>query len=234
MPTFGIIAKGVSDQSVIRNILSGYFGKDQTFVNPVQPLPMAGSPAKWTRVLHCLTQREPEEALQFNDFLVIHIDTDIQEEKGFDVPRRESGNELSIAERVDRVINRLMRDMDAELLFTDRQRLLFAISVDSIECWLLPLFANDKQAAKTTGCQKAADAALRKKGMDGLSDGETKFPLAYQWASHEYTKRNVLLEKGRKNPSLEIFLTRLQQLQVSMAPAVDGSTPDAAIGNPPS
>ena len=59
------------------------------------------------------SRKDYEGALQYNDYLVIHIDTDVQEEPGFDVPRREGGKELSVSERVDRVIARLKQNIDA-------------------------------------------------------------------------------------------------------------------------
>ena len=151
--------------------------------------------------------------LQFNDYLVIHIDTDVQEEPGFGVPRRDGGKELSGSDRVDRVIARLKRDMDAGFYEANANRILFAIAVDTIECWLLPLLYSDKKAGKTTGCLESANRALRKTNQNALSAGESKFIHSYEKASSGYRKRKTLIELHGKNPSLELFIKQLDTLQ---------------------
>jgi hypothetical protein len=181
---FGVIAEGPTDQTVIENILLGFF-EDQ----------------------------EDEPAIQYNDYLVIHIDTDVQEEPGFDVPRREKGKNLSVPDRVDRVIARLKRDIDEGFSQANAHRILFAIAVDTIECWLLPLLHRDKKAAKTTGCLESASQALRKADRDALSAGENKFIRTYEKASSDYRKRRTLIELHDKNPSLELFIKQLQTSQ---------------------
>ncbi len=92
-----------------------------------------------------LERKDYEGALQYNDYLVIQIDTDVQEEPGFDVPRREGASELLLADRVARVVARLKRDIDAVFYQANEHRILFAVAVDTIECWLLPLLYSGKK-----------------------------------------------------------------------------------------
>jgi hypothetical protein len=214
---FGTIAEGPTDQTVIENILLGYFEdqEDEPAVNPIQPpRPLTETPAGWGHVFKSLQRKDYEGALQFNDFLVIHIDTDVQEEPGFDVPRREGGNELSVEERVDRVIARLKKDIDANFFQNNAHRILFAIAVNSIECWLLPLLCSEKKkAAKITGCLESANQALRKANRDALSAGEKKFLRAYEEASSGYRTRKKLMKVRDKNLSLQLFLKQLDNMQ---------------------
>ena len=213
MLKFGVIAEGPTDQTVIENILLGFF-EDQEEEPAIQyiqpPRPLTGTPAGWGHVFKSLERRDYEGALQYNDYLVIHIDTDVQEEPGFDVPRRENGKNLSVPDRVDRVIARLKQDIDRGFFQANAHRILFAIAVDSIECWLLPLLHRNKKAAKTTGCLESASQALRKADRDALSAGETKFTRAYDKASSGYQKRKTLIELHGKNPSLELFIKQLK------------------------
>jgi len=37
MITFGLISEGVTDQNILEDILSGYFGEDEINVNSLQP-----------------------------------------------------------------------------------------------------------------------------------------------------------------------------------------------------
>ncbi len=115
MLKFGVIAEGPTDQTVIENILLGYFEdqEDEPDIRYIQPpRPLTETPAGWGLVFKSLERKDHEGALQYNDYLVIHIDTDVQEETGFDVPRREKGRQLSVSDRVDRVITRLKQDID--------------------------------------------------------------------------------------------------------------------------
>jgi hypothetical protein len=227
---FGVIAEGLTDQIVIENILLGYFQDEEPVINFVQPLPATSGPTAppggWTLVFESLKRGEPQKALQFNDYLVIHIDTDVQEEPGFDVPRREQGRELPIADQVDLAIVRLKQDIDATLHQARSDQILFAVAVDTIECWLLPLLYNNKKVEKTTGCLNAANSALRKANKDGLSAGETKFPRAYEKASSDYAKRKTLLERGIKNPSLALFIKQLDAVRQRLA----ANTPQPSQG----
>jgi hypothetical protein len=144
---------------------------------------------------------------------VIQIDTDHQEDPGFDVPRREGGKELTVAERIERVIAKLKSYIDPGFYEANKDRIIFAITVDEIECWLLPLLYNDKKAAKTTGCVDAANRALHKRDEPGLSAGGRKFREAYKLASRGYLKRKTLMKLRDANPSLAFFVQQLEDLQ---------------------
>ncbi len=227
--TFAIIAEGPTDQTVIENILLDFL-EDQDdepeirFIQP--PRPLTETPAGWGHVFKSLKRKDPENALQFNDYLVIHIDTDVQEEPGFDVPRREKGKELSVSDRVDRAVTRLKQDIDDSFFQANAHRILFAIAVDSIECWLLPFLHDKRKAAKITGCLESANQALRKANQDALSAGENKFPRAYEKASSGYRKRKTLIQLQNRNPSLELFIKQLEALQSRR------TTTDPAVESP--
>jgi hypothetical protein len=212
--TVATIAEGPTDQTVIENILLGCFGEDDTEIRHIQPpRPLTETPAGWGHVFKSLERKDYEVALQYNDYLVIHIDTDVQDQPGFDVPRREKGKELSVSDRVDRVITRLKKNIDTEFYWANAYRILFAIAVDTIECWLLQLLYGNKKAAKTTGCLESANQALRKAGRDALSAGKNKFIPAYEKASSGYRKRKTLIDLHDKNPSLGLFVKQLETLK---------------------
>jgi len=214
--TFGIIGEGVTDRVVIRSILVGYFGED-AFVTGIQPPERAAGaeppPGGWDLVFKSIAQGDHIEALARNDYVVIQIDTDVCEQKGYDVPRREGGRELSVDELVTRVIEKLKGMMGGDCCSRHAGRFIFAIAVDSVECWLLPLLYSDGRVAKVTGCMAAANEALRRGDEAPLSGmgrrGVEKDPRAYQRVSREYTKRRRLLEVRDKNPSLGHFVGQL-------------------------
>lgn len=213
MASFAIIAEGRTDQWVIENILYGQqaTGDSKPVVNPVQPpLEPPLAPGGWTLVFKALRDGEIGKALTFNDYVIVHIDTDVCEDPGFDVPRRIGSRLRTVDELIDAVAQRLDQEIGA-LISTHRDRILYAIAVDSIECWLLPLLfeSQSNKAGKTTGCLDAANDALRAADRRLLKRGEGKDLEAYRSASDDYSKRRVLIRHQKRNPSLGRFVARL-------------------------
>ncbi len=224
MTTFGIIGEGVTDRVVVKSILVGYFGED-AFVTGIQPPERAAGadppPGGWDLVFKSLAQGDHVEALARNDYVVIQIDTDVCEQKGYDVPRREGGRTLSADELILRVIEKLKGMVGRDCYSKHAARFIFAIAVDSVECWLLPLLYSDGRAAKITGCLAAGNEALRRSDEAPLSRngrrGVEKDLRAYQRLSRQYTRRKRLLELRDKNPSLDHFVGQLDALGAGLS-----------------
>jgi hypothetical protein len=212
MLRFGIIAEGVTDRYVLENILLGYCASDhEPEFDPIQPPP--GGEGGWERVFLSLERGDHEGALQFNcDFVVIQIDTDVSQEPKYGVPWREEGRDLTVEELVARITARLKRFISPAFWQANQEKILFAVAVHEIECWLLPLLHDDNKAAKTSGCTEAASHALRKAGQPSLVGKDGKQKDAYDKASLGYRKRKTLLALRDKNPSLKLFLDQLDAL----------------------
>lgn len=217
MTTIAILSEGRTDQEVIEQVLRGFFERaEEPEIHKVFPpeVPPLGEPHEggWTVLKQRLESGYHRQALQFNDYVVIHIDTDVCEEPGFDVPRREPGGgpehepDALREATIERLVDWLGRDFYGKY----GSRVLFAIAVDSIECWLLPLL-EDKPAKqrKTTGCRAAADAALARAGKPSL--GAYERLRYYAEAARPYRKRKTLMSKGPRNPSLAAFLRELAE-----------------------
>lgn len=216
---FGIIAEGVTDQKVLEAILAGYFEDDDDLdVTYIQPIAAAAAPAVgnagWGMVFKEFETGRFAEALDgdLRDYLVVQIDTDVSEQAGYGVSWRDDGRELTPAELVDRVIAKLRQVAGAARFDALRDRLIFAVSVHSIECWLLPLFYTDKKRSKITGCLDAMNVALKRADVVPLSNsaGE-KSPRAYEAASRGFEKRRGLLRACAHNASFEMFVRALDE-----------------------
>jgi hypothetical protein len=221
--TFGIIGEGFTDQIVLEQILIGFFRDQDPLVTYVQPPPLgeiqgSGEPAPggWDLVFKSIAQGDHVEAAARNDYVVLQIDTDVSEQKGYDVPHRDGGRELGVDELAARVIDKLTGLMGAGFYAAHARQFIFAIAVHSVECWLLPLLYNDAHVAKITGCLEAANEALRRKNMLSLSKpgrrGQEKDPQSYRKLSREYTRRKRLMELRDKNASLALFIRQLDAI----------------------
>jgi hypothetical protein len=223
--TFGFIGEGITDRIVIENILIGYFAdqEEEPVVNPLQPpWDQTGQnseppPGGWTLIFRYFEQRKHEEALQYNDYLIVHIDTDVSEDAGYDIPWQDGGRALSAEELVGRVIAKLKGLMGKDFCTLYGNRILFAVAVHGIECWLLPLYFTNKKAAKITGCVGAVNDERRKKGEAPLSTIKNKFPASYKHASREYCDRKKLMKRFDKNPSLRLFIKELESLHIKIS-----------------
>lgn len=144
----------------------------------------------------------------FVDYLVIQIDTDVSEEPGFDVPHHGPDGPLSS----DQLCNHVERKL-CTWIGDSCDNFLLAVSVHSLECWLLPLLEQKQnKQAKVTGCIDAANKVLRQKNEPLLSRGGKKQPLAYAQVSRAYRKKKTLNKLHTKNPSLSAFVSRLNTL----------------------
>jgi len=145
---------------------------------------------------------------------VIQLDTDVSEQKGYDVPWREAGRELPPEELAVRVIARLVGVMGEQFYARHRERFVFAIAVHQIECWLLPL-VDPRHAGKIAGCFEAADRACRRAKLPLLTRGEGKNPRGYEEASRKFRRRQRLMKVKDRNPTLRLFV---EALEVALAP----------------
>ena len=225
MGDFAIVAEGITGQAVLKNVLLGYF-KDQEAepaISPVQPLDDATSEEEWRsygtwhHVFKYLQAGLHREALQLNRYLIVQIDTDVSHLPGFDVPQHENGAPLALTDIIRRIRTRLETLIGSQDCTTYGSRILFAICVQSMECWLLPLW-DSNCADATNSCMFRLNTALTRNNCHAINPSK-KTPEPYRAASKEYRKRKVLLQEGRKNPSLEMFLQELSNRDIVLAPA---------------
>lgn len=216
MTRFAVVSEGVTDFAVLKNILIGWF-KDQDMepaLSQVQPDPTAtGESAwgNWENVLRFLRDGRYRDALDYNDWLIVQIDTDQSDHLNFDVPQLENGRPLEPDEIVARVARRLSGIIGPDEMAFYQNRIVFAICVREVECWLLPLW-DEPKAGKCAGCLNTLDRALGKAGEPILST-KPKDSRRYDNASKGYRKRKTLHDKGPLNPSLRLFLAELGQLK---------------------
>jgi len=90
-----------------------------------------------------------------------------------------------------------------------RQKILFAVAVDEIECWLLPLYYQDKTASATNSCLHKLNTRLGKE-KEKIIAPKSKQPRHYDQLSSPFCKNKTLIPASAKNPSFHIFLETLR------------------------
>ena len=194
MIEFGLITEGISDQIILENILFGFFNNKDIPIEPLQPLRDTTDSnryigqANWIEVFeYCQTDIFKVSIVE-KDFIIIQIDTDAL--KGDSVPLKYRLNLLhkSIEESVEMVKHKFIELISEPFYEQFKHKIIFAVSVDSIECWLLPFyFENQKvKAGKTENCIKALNEGLKKAGHTFFIN--KKDPKYYRIASEPLRK----------------------------------------------
>jgi hypothetical protein len=211
---FGIVCEGITDQIVIRNVLTGHFNSDDVDLRYLVPARDATDESRidgasgWFAVIDYVKNSAFRNAFQFLDYIILQIDTDVCEETHFDVPRVVDGITLDPVELIQRVRSRFRQWIGEEFFDQMIHRIVFAISVDSIECWLLPLYYTNVKRSKTVNCLNTLNEALARSMNFTIS---AKDPDYYERASSEYSRNRVLKRCYRHNPSFNAFVQELDE-----------------------
>ena len=213
MPTFGLIAEGVTDHVVLENILIGYFNNPNLsmYIRYLQPLRDATDTLEgfggWFNVFEYCKSTVFKEAFIQNDYLLIQIDTDCSHEKHYEVPRIQGETIEDFIRRVITKFERLfIESFGSEFYDSHKTRILFAVSVDEIECWLLPLHSTDKRVqASTNNCIYKLNQQLVKAKKDRINPNQKDVRI-YEKLSRDYNKPKFLNNAYPQNPSFCYFV----------------------------
>jgi hypothetical protein len=205
MTTFALIAEGITDQVVLDAILNGHYRgqlDDEVDTNSLQPLRDATDGSRvaeeefggWELVLeYCADHERLVEALEFNDYLVIQIDTDCGEHPNFGVPLTVGGKDRPVHELVEETQKVIIAALGADFYQEYQDRILFAICVHSLECWLFSLHESDNNKKnRSKSCEKHLGVVARKNGILYQKD----YPI-YDDLSREYRKKGVIARHKR-------------------------------------
>ena len=91
-------------------------------------------------------------------------------------------------------------------------KIIFAVAVHSIECWLLPLYCKDRKRAKMLNCLTILNQQLAKINKRLLINPQKKSPRIYDKISRPYIKRRVLKQHYAANLSLKLFVEKLEDV----------------------
>lgn len=223
MHDFALVSEGPTDHTILKNILLGYFkNQREPDIHREHPDPQAEAQyGGWTLVLQYLRAKKFRQAFQLNRWLIVQVDTDVAEDRGFDLPRQNAEGPLALADFVGQVVKRLQAEIGAVDLEIYGERFIFAIGVEQLECWALPLWFKDARGEQTVNCTK------RMGGCNQLRDelkakncwwiqGDKKDTRSYDLATREYRKRDILRLDGPRNPSLALFLKDLDRRKIQL------------------
>lgn len=205
MAKFGLACEGITDQIVIENILCGFYKDYDDLDEEIQSFePLRDETDKrqeknsggWTRLFTYLREYRFRDDVLNSKYTVVQIDTDVSDDIGFDVFK----NGLTIEELIDKIIKRLIVEINYidDFYTINKNKIIFAISVHSLECWLLAIYKKDE----INNCLKRLQREEKKINV-------IKNYTVYDKLSRPFLKHKDLMKIIPKNKSFEIFINSL-------------------------
>lgn len=216
---FTLITEGVSENRIIKQIISKYFKDEEIFFRDAQPQIVNDKQETvggWNEVLkYCERTADLKEIFINSDFLVIQIDTDMCETAPFNVRHLDADNKLKTLESLyEDVVEKLKSLIIEEILNVNDNNIIFAICVHSIECWLMPLQFLNHHITDTRNCLPTLNKELRRKNLKPIAISAKNSPksiIAYDAILRAWRKRDDIIESSKSNIGFQKFIDSLQE-----------------------
>lgn len=214
MASFALITEGITDQVAISAVLYGLYDEEPE-IRPVQPLRDAtdearqGNRAGWEKVFEYCSLDDFAAVFATNDYVIIQVDTDVCGHANFPVALVDENGERSAADLVDEVKSFINTKISAAILETYGKRIFYAISVHSLECWLMPVHAvTPGDRRRTKSCEAHLTRALARKDIGFKKDYRT-----YTMLTRPLEKTAGIETVSKHNESFAIFVASLPSKQ---------------------
>lgn len=200
----GIVCEGITDYHVLKNIIIGY-KKDQSF--PITKIrPEDSTPFGCNNLLHFISTDEFKKYLQNFNKIIIQIDSDSSESWGSNYLVNINNQKSKAHQFIIDIINVLINQIGTDYYNQNSSKIVFAICVHQIECWLLSYYgktSSDKN--KIVNCFNTLESISIKNGFS-LSQKNYCDGKHYIKYSKAYNKYNNLVKASSNNASLDYFV----------------------------
>lgn len=208
----GIIAEGITDIPVLSNIIAGVLNNNDISPNALFPSPP--DEGGWGNVFQFLNEEDFITSLIEHDIIIIQLDADTCQDWGLGLKTFNS--------KVDNISNYLkeienaMFEYITQILAKENSnekldKITLAISVGSIECWLLTFHeSQSSKKSKTDNCINALNQFTNKKFGYTIDKGgaKQKYDLSkkYDDLSRQFLKTKNIEDSIKHNYSFQKFV----------------------------
>ena len=216
--SFALITEGITDQVALEAVLKGHYKRhgdvdvDIRVVQPLRDATDASQQAKdsdggWERVFEaCSNPQTASDALRFSDYLIVQVDTDQGDHVNYGLPLAPGGVDVDEATLVEQA-RAMIATKFGERWPAIQDRVFMAISVHSLECWLMALHVADAPCA-TKSCENRLEKHLRKQDQP-----YEKTYRCYEAVSKGFRKPKELDAARKRSVSLDRFVDSLPVVQ---------------------
>lgn len=186
----GIIAEGITDYWVLKHIIERMLKDKDPNVISLQPKVINGKQDGFGGWGNVFTYIEKEEYIidlaqtEEFDYIVVQIDTDVADQYGVD-------NSIAVDQLYEDVVKKILDSVHEKF---DKSKLIFAICINSLECWLIPFVTTNQIDCKAIdNCVNKVNKHIKAKY--GTIDKDQKGKAIEQYYS-------ILSQKEAKKPAI--------------------------------
>lgn len=211
-----LITEGVSEYTIVEHILFGYIGNDDLIINQIQPKVVNQKQVTvggWAEVIAYCQRPEIHDILIENDFLIVQIDSDQSQTPPFSVNHIDNQSEQKKPDQLLRdIIERLQSLFIHEIYQKFQSRIIFAICIHTIECWLLPVVLNDHHRSSTTNCVNRLNRELNKRDMNKIPRKGNPLRISRFKEVLQLMRRKRDIENAAQfNPGFSFFIKTVRE-----------------------
>ncbi len=218
MIKIALITEGVTDQFIIKPIIDNYFKDIEFRFTPVQP-PVDETDRQagfggWVNVVQECKSENIKELFNYNDFVVIQIDADISQEKGFDVPHLKKGTQIENIELCKNIINKLQSFISKDVWSKYSDRFLFSIGILSMECWLVAVIDSKHNKKNINNCINRLNKGLKKRDEKTINPNDKnnfQSRTIYKKLAGKFKNKKIINKFSKQNVGFEYFVEQLER-----------------------
>jgi hypothetical protein len=158
----------------------------------------------WSAIFNYLSESRFRDDVLNSEYIIIQIDTDIAEEM-------ECSKTKTVEEIIECVIQKMVDTIDMNESFYEkyREKIIFAISVHSLECWILPIYKSAK-SEQIIECEKKLKYEVATSKSKKINKLKTeKNYRNYDKLTQDFLKHKKLIKIASQNSSFQIFIDKL-------------------------
>lgn len=224
---YGIIAEGIADIYVIRNILKYLLKADSTDIYSIRPKEIIDETdasemhfSNWELVMHTCADTGILSAF-FDTFeeegvIIVQIDTAERGETNYNIPlpiRTKNTDWTTYSETLRQAVK---AKLEAYIPVQYRCKIIYAIAIEETDAWLIPIFSNSDNDTSSLASPKerlqATIGSLGNKRKKYISTN--KRHLDYQEIAKQLKRSLPYCRKA--NRSLDLFCTDLEEIITKM------------------
>jgi hypothetical protein len=220
-----LVTEGKSEHWIIKHLIERYFKETEIFFRQVQPQIIDDTQESiggWLEVLKfCGRTDDIKAVLIETDYLVIQIDTDESQNINFEVSHTKQGStEKPHDELYADVIEKIKGLINNEVLIEYSNKIVFAVCIHTIECWLLPIYFTKNHKKTTQNCLEKLSMELRKRNLNPVPPKEQREKRKTAYDSilrRNWRKRNDIVKSANHNVGFRKFVESLDMIQIEIA-----------------
>lgn len=220
MIRISLATEGKSEHWVIKHLVQTYFKGIEIFFRQVQPQifdDTQESVGGWLEILKfCQRTEDIKSALIESDYLIIQIDTDQSQDLNFDVSHTKHGSVLKTNEELfEDIVAKIRGIIHADIETEYRQKIIFAVCIHTIECWLLPIFYFDNHKTATRNCLSTINKELKRRneGLIPPKKNKQKRQSAFIGILSHWRRKQEIISSSQHNFGFKKFIESLQEIE---------------------